>query len=404
MKITFLNQAFVPDVVASGQYIADLTSALIEKNHDVTIIASQRAYDEPSKKFPKITRSGRVTVRRVGGTGFGKGARWKRGVDFASVLLATGVEVLLHGGDPDVVISLTSPPNIWFLGALFAKFRRRKFIYWVLDMNPDAAVEAKWLRRGSLAHRLLEWMSRYSLRAADRIVVLDKYMAERVLSKGISPEKIVVVPPWPYEDKVVFSRAGRQAFRARHALEGKFVVMYSGNHSPCHPLDTVLEVARNLNANARYVFCFIGGGSEKQKVEKFRDIHGLRNIVSLPYEPLSGLSASLSAADLHLVVLGNPFVGTIHPCKIYSILTLGIPFAYIGPKPSHISDILSALGETPYSIQADHGEVWKLESHIKFLAKQEVSLPIPEIECIGATFSRERLMEAMLATINAVSR
>ena len=51
------------------------------------------------------------------------------------------------------------------------------------------------------------------------------------------------------------------------------------------------------------------------------------------------LSSSLSAADLHVVVMGEPFVGIIHPCKIYNILALGIPCLYIGPSQSHVMDL-----------------------------------------------------------------
>ncbi|HKS09266.1 MAG TPA: hypothetical protein VJS13_06920, partial [Pyrinomonadaceae bacterium] len=48
---------------------------------------------------------------------------------------------------------------------------------------------------------------------------------------------------------------------------------------------------------------------------------------------------SLSAADLHVVVMGDEFVGIVHPCKIYNIMAVGAPALYIGPQPSHISDL-----------------------------------------------------------------
>jgi colanic acid biosynthesis glycosyl transferase WcaI len=63
------------------------------------------------------------------------------------------------------------------------------------------------------------------------------------------------------------------------------------------------------------VFCFIGGGSEQAKVRE----SGLSNVKCLPYQPLNELSSSLSAADLHVVVMGEKFVGIVHPCKVYNI-------------------------------------------------------------------------------------
>ncbi len=46
--------------------------------------------------------------------------------------------------------------------------------------------------------------------------------------------------------------------------------MYSGNHSPCHPLDTLLDAAHALKDRSEVVFCFIGGGSEQVKVREAR--------------------------------------------------------------------------------------------------------------------------------------
>src|SRR5207253_8473991 len=141
-----------------------------------------------------------------------------------------------------------------------------------------------------------------------------------------------------------------------HKLSQKFVVMYSGNHSPCHPLDTLLGAAYKLRDNSEIAFCFVGGGSEFVKVKSFAAERGLENILCLPYQPLAGLSASLSAADLHVVVMGDEFAGIVHPCKIYNILSVGAPFLYIGPTESHVVDILPHLPSREAGRTAKHGE------------------------------------------------
>src|SRR5215217_6238034 len=158
-------------------------------------------------------------------------------------------------------------------------------------------------------------MLNYSFKVAARTVVLDRFMKERVVAKGFDPARIAIVPPWSHDDHVQYSGAGREEFRQKYGLADKFVVMYSGNHSPCHPLDTILSAARRLSDHAEIVFCFIGGGSEFNKAEAFARRHGLSNILCLPYRPLDELSASLSAADLHLVAMGIHFTGLVHPCK-----------------------------------------------------------------------------------------
>src|SRR5262249_11750296 len=157
---------------------------------------------------------------------------------------------------------------ISFLGACYAKLRGCRFVYWVMDLNPDEAVAAGWLRPGSLATRVLDGLSRFSFRRADKIIALDRFMAERIEAKGISRSKIEIIAPWSHDDVVRFDEEGREQFRREHGVSEKFVVMYSGNHSPCHPLTTLLEAARVLASDPCFVFLFVGGGSEWPKVQQ----------------------------------------------------------------------------------------------------------------------------------------
>ena len=43
----------------------------------------------------------------------------------------------------------------------------------------------------------------------------------------------------------------------------------------------------------------------KKEVEQYRQKHDLKNVISLPYQPLSELRYSLSSADVHVVSLGD---------------------------------------------------------------------------------------------------
>jgi glycosyltransferase involved in cell wall biosynthesis len=64
------------------------------------------------------------------------------------------------------------------------------------------------------------------------------------------------------------------------------------------------------------------------------------NIQSLPYQPFETLRYSLSAADVHLVSVGNEVVGIVHPCKIYGAMAVGRPILLLAPDPCHASDIV----------------------------------------------------------------
>jgi hypothetical protein len=267
-----------------------------------------------------------------------------------------------------------------------------------MDLNPDEALAAGWLREGSLATRLLEGLSRFSLRRADVIVALDRFMAGRIAAKGIPTEKISVLPPWSHDAAVHFDAAGREAFRREHGLGDRFVVMYSGNHSPCHPLDTLLAAVEAMAADARFVFVFVGGGSEFGRVQRLARERGWSNVLCLPYQPLERLGASLSAADLHVVVMGERFVGTIHPCKIYNVLRVGAPVLYIGPKPSHLSELLERLGSATCARVA-HGDVAGCVGQIRRIAALGRRGEPERFEALAGEFSRAQLLPRFIGLL-----
>ena len=367
MRVLLLNQTFYPDVVATAQVLSDFAVGLVERGHHVTAIASQRAYDNPAQRFPARETWRGVEIQRLPSAGFGKASLWRRAADFGFFSAVTALRVFTLPRY-DAVVALTSPPLVSYLAAWFCRLRGAKLYYWVMDMNPDEALAAGWLREGSLPTRALEVMSRCSLRQSHRIIALDRFMRDRIVAKGIPAERVAVIPPWAHDEAVHFDAEGRAKFRAVHELTDKFVVMYSGNHSPVHPLTTLLEAARALADDPRFVFCFVGGGSEHPKVKKFAEENRLKNIRCLPYQPLNELAGSLSAADLHTVVLGDPFVGMINPCKIYNILTVGSPVLYIGPEPSHLADILASMGGSPHTARVAHGRPADVVAQIKRIA------------------------------------
>jgi hypothetical protein len=272
-----------------------------------------------------------------------------------------------------------------------------------MDLNPDEALAAGWLSAGSLAAKGLESLSRFSLRRATKTVVLDHFMEERILAKDIEKNKIEVIPPWSHDANVRYDAEGRSDFRKRHGLDDKFVIMYSGNHSPCHPLDTILEAAKELAGRGDLAFLFVGGGSQFAKVKKFGLDNALSNVVCLPYQPMDQLAGSLSAADLHLVVMGNPFVGLIHPCKIYNILRIGSPVLYIGPQPSHVSEILAQLdGQLPFG-QAGHGEVSRVVQIILQLKERALAGGPRKTLPLAAQFSKEHLLPRLAQVLESAA-
>jgi colanic acid biosynthesis glycosyl transferase WcaI len=403
MRIALINQAFHPDVVSSGQHLTDLALELADRGHEVTVVTSRRAYDNPKKIFPRNEIWRGIRVYRLFSTGYGKRAKWRRAADFASFILSACWRLCLLPRQ-DLLLAMTSPPLISFIGACFSRLRGWRFCYWVMDLNPDEALAAGWLRPGSLAANCLERVSRFSLNRGAAVIVLDRFMREQILKKGVEDEKILVIPPWSHDSEVRFDANGRIRFRKTHNLADKFIVMYAGNHSPCHPLDTVLAATETLASNNDIAFCFVGGGSEFSRVKQFAKERCLPNVICLPYQPLGELASSLSAADLHLVVMGDPFVGLVHPCKIYNIIRVGSPLLYIGPQPSHVSEILGQCsGHLPCS-RAGHGEVFQVVQDI--LRFKECGAQPGRQTCLHVSeqFSKEILLPQLVKVLESAGQ
>ncbi len=398
MKVLLLNQCFRPDHVATAQYLTDLALALVKAGHQVTVVASCRGYDDPAVHYLVRETWQGIDIRRIWTPGLGKQAKWRRLIDFGTFWL-NAARILLFLPRHDVTVCLTSPPLISTLGTIAAKLKGGAVVPWVMDLNPDEAVAAGWLKAGGIVERTLTLIQNWSFRRASRIIALDRFMAARLQAKGVRAEVIHTDAPWSHDHAVSYETTAREAFRAEHALTGKFIVMYSGNHSPCHPLDAVLAASDAMKADGRLHFLFVGGGSEFKKVQAFAKAKALSNITCLSYQPMEKLSGSLSAADLHLVVMGDPFVGIVHPCKIYNILMLGIPFLFIGPDQSHGGDLARCLGDPTHARMAHNGDVAEIMRQIR-AAMQLGSRPVNEAaKALGAEFSHTVLCPRLVHII-----
>jgi len=400
LRVLLLNQTFHPDVMATAQYLTELALALRERGHAVTVITGRRAYDEPEKIFPAKETWRGIRIHRVWASRLGKGAKWRRAADFATFIL-TCCWRRLWLPRQDVTVALTTPPLIAWIGAWFTRLRGGRLVYWVMDLNPDEAVAAGWLRAGSPVARLLEAFSRFSLRTAARVVVLDRFMAERVRAKEIPAAKIAVIPPWAQDTVVRFDAAGREAFRRAHGFGDRFVVMHAGNHSPCHPLDTLLAAAELLRDEPALLFCFQGGGSGLARVRQFLAERRLPNAVCLPYQPLDRLAGALSAADAHVVVMGDAFVGTIHPCKIYNALAVGAPIVYLGPAESHVPDLLRETLADDSWVNARHGEPERLAEGLQRLAARRRRLAAEDLARAQTPIARAAQLPRLVAAVEA---
>lgn len=341
MKILLLNQTFYPDTPATAQQLTDLALFLNKKGHHVTVLVDRRSYEGRDKKFKLYEQWQGIEIYRIRSTGFGKGRFRYRLIDSATFMVSLFWKLLFFPKQ-DVVISFTSPPLIGFFGSLFCSLKGGRAIQWLMDINPDAAFQVGYLNRKSPLGRGLNFILETTLKRASDIVVLDRWMKHKVIEHGATKDNVVIVPPWSvFEENETKVDDAVKEFRKEHGLENKFVVLYSGNHSVVHPLDTLLEAAKELNGR-EIVFLFVGAGLRTKDVTDFKNKHGLKNIMQLPLQPREKVKASFGSADLHCVIMGPGMSGLVHTSKIYTVLASGKPFVFVGPQKSHVGDLVRA--------------------------------------------------------------
>lgn len=387
-----ITQVFSPDPAAVGQYFDEAAQAIAGTGAQVTVLTANRGYDNPQEKFAaKEARKG-IQIRRLPLSSFGKASIPLRIFAQLSFLIQCILRGLFTPNLTDLLVS-TSPPMAAITAVIIGFFRPKlKVHYWVMDINPDQSIILGAFGPRHPLVLALDWLNRRILKRADSILALDRFMAARMIAKltGKTGDKgqrteirvqkavnlsadepsvinhpqlrngITIIPPWPMDDYLESVPHSENLFRKEQGWEGKFVVMYSGNHSLVHPLDTILDAAEALKDDDRFVFAFIGGGKGKQAIEdqiqelearaqkseksisSFQNfsVSAFQNLRSLPYQPLDQIRYSLSAADLHIVSLGDNMSGIVHPCKIYGALSIGRPVLCLGPEDSYLSDVI----------------------------------------------------------------
>ena len=333
-----INQHYYPDVASTGQHLTDLAEYLAKRGTEVRVLTGRAHYVDGPLEAPKRESRNRVEIRRFRTTTFGRRSRLGRIADYTTFYIRALLALLtVRSNDELVVLFLTTPPLLavmgWFVKAL--GLRRFRYGIWSMDLHPDAEIAAGMVRSTSPIGRVLIWLDKRAFRGAAFVVDLGPYMKQRIVAKGVSASRTHTIPVWGHAEST-----SSRPLRAELGLEGRFVVMYSGNAGVVHEFADILAAMRLLRDEARLYFLFAGGGPRRAEIEAYAKEARLTNFSYRPYFAREELGDALAVGDVHLISLGAPFVGVSVPGKLYGIMAAGRPALFVGPGSCETADTI----------------------------------------------------------------
>jgi glycosyltransferase involved in cell wall biosynthesis len=254
----------------------------------------------------------------VQATRLGYGRRALEFGRFAAASTATAVRV----PPPDVILA-TSPPLTIALPALAAAGRfRAPLVFEVRDLWPEAPIQMGALPNPVL-QRLARLLERSVLRAATHVVALSPGIREGVLTAGVAPERVSMIPNASDLDLFSPDVDGGEV-RERLGLGDRFVCSYFGTMGEANDLTEVVEAARLLDDVA---FLLLGDGKRRSELEALARRRGAANVIFCdPVPDKASVARVAAASDACLTIFKDvPVLATNSPNKLFDTFAAGRP-------------------------------------------------------------------------------
>jgi PEP-CTERM/exosortase A-associated glycosyltransferase len=133
-------------------------------------------------------------------------------------------------------------------------------VYEVRAFWEDAAIGNGDGREGDLRYRATKALETRAFRRADAIVTICEGLRADIAGRGISPEKISVVPNGVDLERFPFQRQPAEALRVAHGLQGKTVLGFLGSFYPYEGLDVLLGALALLKRERPDLAVVLAGG------------------------------------------------------------------------------------------------------------------------------------------------
>jgi len=342
MRITILNQFYVPGLAPTGHLAASLAEHRAAHGDRVIVLTSRGGYVRAEAASQDGGRDNPHVIR-IWTPRLGKAHALKRILDYAVFYLQAALRLLLIPRQ-DLIVSLTTPPFIALAAVLYKILHpATRLVLWNMDCYPEILERTGVVRERGLLDMLLLGINKAIFKRLDHLVCLDSAMLDLLTtryypSRATAPAS--VIPNW--EPAALFPpdlQPARWDEAGKMGISGRFVVLYLGNAGFGHRFESVLDAAGRLQDHG-VEFLFVGGGEKWDWIEKEAGSRSLDNIHLHPYVPKSVTPVVMAAADCALITMNEAALGVISPSKLHANLAMKLPVLYVGPAGSNVDDAL----------------------------------------------------------------
>jgi colanic acid biosynthesis glycosyl transferase WcaI len=344
MRILVLTINYWPEVTGIGAVVTRRCEFLAAAGHEVTVCTGMPYYPEwrihaeyERKAFVREERNG-VTILRSWIWVPGKVTSAKR-ILFESSFLASSLLRAVYSRKPELLLVVSPPLGLGLSAVLLSRWWKIPYAFDVMDLQPDAAADLGMLPRPVLP--MLYRLEAMAYRNAALISTITEGMRQKIVSKGFSLDKVVVVPP-PAEDAMfgVGDAVTGDEFRRKHGLAGKFVVAHSGNMGVKQGLEVMLDAALKFRERREFAFVLAGDGAMKLRLEERAVALGLANVLFLPLQEQGEFLQMLAATNVALIVQQATVSDIVFPSKTVTLLSAARPVVASVSAQSEIGRVI----------------------------------------------------------------
>ncbi len=330
MKILVVSLYYEPDRCQSnGPIIRALCEDWAEADHEVTVLTSFPHYNcdevwpEYRRRLFQRDRVGNVNVIRSYIFVPHKRSGWQRILNYLSFNMSSTLSGLF-AGKQDVIFVMSPPLTIGLTAFVLGLLKRIPFCYNLQDIWPEVAVKLGMLR-GRRLIAFFEAMEKFIYRHSRRIFAISDEFKANLTAKGVSADKIEVIPNFTDTD-FIKPMEKANSFSLANGFADKFTVLYAGNVGLSQGLEVILDAAEQLKDRNEIVFAIVGEGSCRDELIADARRRGLQNVKLLPFQPESDVPMVYAAADVALIPLRHGITENSVPCKTYSIMAAAKPY------------------------------------------------------------------------------